>query len=92
VRRDITSFNQETKRAATVPQGALFTNAVKSSDGLASASVNTNTFCKALGQAVIQQEAQYDYITRAINENWCRMYKDVLNDLRESAFVISTDV
>jgi hypothetical protein len=58
---------------------------------LASASVNTNTFC-AWGQAVIQQEAQYDYITRAINENWwSRMYKDVLNDLRESAFVISTD-
>jgi hypothetical protein len=27
--KDITSFNQETKRAATVPQGALFTNAVK---------------------------------------------------------------
>jgi hypothetical protein len=24
--KDITSFNQETKRAATVPQGALFTN------------------------------------------------------------------
>jgi hypothetical protein len=39
-------------------------------------------FVKHWGQAVIQQEAQYDYITRAINENWwSRMYKDVLNDL-----------
>jgi hypothetical protein len=94
--KDITSFNDETKRAATVPQGALFTNAVKNlSDGLASASVNTNVFrhfVKHWGQAVIQQEAQYDYITRAINENWwSRMYKDVLNDLRESALVISKD-
>jgi hypothetical protein len=35
------------------------------------------TFVKHWGQ-VIQQEAQYDYITRAINENWwSRMYKDV---------------
>jgi hypothetical protein len=56
------------------------------------ASVNTNVFrhfVKHWGQAVIQQ-AQYDYITRAINENWwSRMYKDVLNN--ESALVISTD-
>jgi hypothetical protein len=51
---------------------------------LASASVNTNVFRHFVKhrQAVIQQEAQYDYITRAINENWwSRMYKDVLNDL-----------
>lgn len=94
--KDITDFNDETKRAAVVPQGPLFTNAVKSlSDGLASASVNVNIFrhiVKHWGQAVIQQEAQYDYITRAIHENWwSRMYKDVLNDLQESALIISED-
>ncbi len=94
--RDITDLNEETKRAAVIPPGPLFTNAVKNlSDGLASASVNVNIFrhiVKHWGQAVIQQEAQYDYITRAINENWwSRMYKDVLNDLRESARIINED-
>jgi hypothetical protein len=94
--KDITDFNDETKRAAVVPQGPIFTNAVKNlSDGLASASVNVNIFrhiVKHWGQAVIQQEAQYDYITRAIHENWwSRMYKDVLNDLQESALIISED-
>lgn len=94
--KDITSYNMETKKAAIVPQGPLFANAVKNlSDGLASASVNVNIFrhfVKYWGQAVIQEEAQYDYITRAINDNWwSRMYKDVLNDLKESALIISKD-
>ena len=94
--QDITDLNQETKRAANIPPGPLFTNAIKNlSDGLASASVNVNIFrhiVKYWGQAVIQQEAQYDYITREINENWwSTMYKDVLNDLKESARIISED-
>lgn len=94
--QDITDLNVETKRAAVIPPGPLFTNAIKSlSDGLASASVNVNIFrhiVKHWGQAVIQQEAQYDYITRAVNENWwSRMYKDVLNDLQEAARIINED-
>lgn len=94
--KDITDLNVETKRAAAIPPGPLFTNAVKNlSDGLASASVNVNIFrhfVKYWGQAVIQQEAQYDYITRQINDNWwSRMYKDVLNDLKESARIINED-
>ena len=94
--KDITDFNEETKRAAVVPQAPLFTNSVKSlSDGLASASVNVNIFrhfVKHWGQAVIQEATQYDYITRAVHENWwSRMYKDVLNDLQESALIISED-
>ncbi len=94
--KDITDLNEETKRAAVIPPGPLFTNAVKNlSDGLASASVNVNIFrhiVKHWGQAVIQQEAQYDYVTRAIHENWwSRMYKDVLNDLNEAARIINED-
>lgn len=94
--KDITDLNEETKRAAIIPPGPLFTNAVKNlSDGLASASVNVNIFrhiVKHWGQAVIQQEAQYDYITRNVHENWwSRMYKDVLNDLQEAALIISED-
>lgn len=94
--KDITDLNEETKRAAVIPPGPLFTNAIKNlSDGLASASVNVNIFrhiVKHWGQAVIQQEAQYDYITRGIHENWwSRMYKDVLNDLEEAKRIITED-
>ncbi|WP_026836827.1 SusD/RagB family nutrient-binding outer membrane lipoprotein [Gillisia sp. JM1] len=94
--KDITDFNEETKRAAVIPPGPLLTNAVKNlSDGLATASINVNIFrhfVKHWGQAVIQQETQYDYITRAVNENWWSiMYKDVLNDLKESARIINED-
>lgn len=94
--KDITDLNEETKRAAVIPPGPLFTNAVKNlSDGLASASVNVNIFrhiVKYWGQAVIQEEAQYDYITRNIHENWwSRMYRDVLNDLKEATRIINKD-
>jgi hypothetical protein len=94
---DITRFNDETKRASEVPPGSLFSNAVKTlSDGLASASVNVNIFRHFINhwaQAVIQEEAQFNYITRSINDAWwTRMYRDVLSDLKESARIILNDV
>lgn len=93
---DITRFNDETKRASEVPPGSLFSNAVKTlSDGLASASVNVNIFRHFVNhwaQAVIQEEAQFNYVTRSINDAWwTRMYRDVLNDLKESARIITND-
>ncbi|WP_189605573.1 SusD/RagB family nutrient-binding outer membrane lipoprotein [Salinimicrobium marinum] len=93
---DITDLNEETKRAATVPQGPLFSNAIKTlSDGLATASINMNIyrhFVSHWAQAVIQQETNFDYITRAIHENWWEMlYKDVLTDLEEAKSIISED-
>jgi hypothetical protein len=95
--KDITKLNVETKKAAAIPPGPLFSNAVKGlSDALASCSVNLNLFrhfVKHWGQAVIQEEAQYDYITRAVNQAWWdRMYRDVLNDLKESSRIIAADV
>ncbi|RTY73472.1 SusD/RagB family nutrient-binding outer membrane lipoprotein [Flavobacterium sp. LS1R10] len=94
---DITRFNDETKRASEVPPGSLFSNAVKTlSDGLASASVNVNIFRHFVNhwaQAVIQEEAQFNYVTRSINDTWwTRMYRDVLNDLKESSRIITNDV
>ena len=94
--KDITDLNEETKRAAVIPPGPLFANAVKDlSDALATASINVNIFrhfVKHWAQAVIQQETQYDYTTRAINENWWSiLYKDVLNDLQEAAILIEED-
>lgn len=94
--KDISRFNEETKRASEIPPGPLFSNAVKNlSDGLASASVNLNIFrhfVKHWAQAVIQEEAQYNYIFRAIHQAWWdRMYRDVLNDLKQSSIIISKD-
>ena len=94
---DITRFNKETKLASSVPAGSLFSNSVKTlSDGLASASVNVNIFRHFINhwaQAVIQEEANFDYITRSISDAWwTRMYRDVLNDLKESARIVSNDL
>ena len=94
--KDITRFNTETKNAAVVPAGPLFTGATKSlCDGLVSAAVGTNIyrhFIKHWAQAVIQEEAQYDFVTRATHQSWwARMYRDVLNDLNESARIITED-
>ncbi|RYZ17082.1 MAG: SusD/RagB family nutrient-binding outer membrane lipoprotein, partial [Sphingobacteriales bacterium] len=87
---------QETKRPSAVPAGMLFNSAVKSMvDGMATASVNANVFrhvVKHWGQATNQEEAQYDFLTRAINTAWwTRMYRDVLSDLREAKRIITAD-
>jgi hypothetical protein len=94
--KDISSINTETKKASAVPAGTLFANSIKNiSDGLASASVNVNTFrhiVKHWAQAVIQEDAQYDFITRAVHQAWwTRMYRDVLIDLKDAARIISED-
>lgn len=94
--KDISRFNNETKKPPVVPGPMLFSNAVKNiSDGLANASVNINVFrftVKHWAMSVYQDEAQYDFNTRAIPQAWwTRMYRDVLNDLRESARIISAD-
>lgn len=94
--KNISRFNDETKKAANVPAGTLFSNAVRNvSDVLASASVNTNPFrfvVKHWAMAVYQDEAQYDFSTRNIPQAWWTiLYRDVLNDLNESAKIITAD-
>ena len=72
--KDISRFNEETKKPATVPAGSLFSNAVKTlADGLVNASVNVNVFrftVKHWAMAVYQDEAQYNFTTRAIPQAW----------------------
>jgi hypothetical protein len=94
--KNISEKNQETKKPANVPGATLFSNAVKNiSDGLANASVNVNVFrftVKHWAMAVYQDEAQYNFTTRAIPQAWwTRMYRDVLIDLKDAARVISND-
>src|SRR4030095_11393181 len=92
-KKNIDQLNQESKRAAAVPAGTLFNNGVKTlSDGMASANVNVNIFrhvIKHWAQATNQEEAQYDFNTRAINAAWwTRMYRDIINDLRDAKRIV----
>ncbi len=94
--KNITDRNVDTKKASSVPGGTLFSTGVKSlTDGLTTADVNNNIFrhvVKHWGQATNEEEAQYDFATRAIPQAWwTRMYRDVLSDFQESTIVISND-
>lgn len=94
--KDISSFNDETKRPAIVPAGPLFSNAVKTlADNYGSGSVNVNVFrftVKHWAMAVYQDEAQYDFSTRGIPQTWWTvMYRDILNDLEESKRITTAD-
>lgn len=95
--KDISKFNDETKRAAVVPAGTLFSNATRNlSDNLVSASVNTNPFrfiVKHWAMATYQDEVQFNFSTRNIPQAWwASMYRDILNDYKESARIITDDV
>ncbi len=95
--KDISRFNEETKRAAKVPGPTLFSNATRNlSDNLVSASVNTNPFrfiVKHWSMATYQDEAQYDFSTRNIPQAWwAGMYRDILNDYKEAGRIISEDI
>src|SRR6187397_1353217 len=88
--KDISRFNDETKKAADVPSATLFSNAVRNVvDGITSPNVNVNVFrftVQHWAMTTYQDEVQYDFTTRAIPERWWgRMYRDVLSDLGEAA-------
>src|SRR6476620_10544752 len=94
--KNISGYNDETKKPANVPAPTLFSNAVRNlSDALASGSVNTNVFrftVKHWAMAVYQDEAQYDFSTRNIPQTWWTiMYRDVLADLNESSRLVTAD-
>lgn len=94
--KDISRFNEETKKAADVPAATLFSNGVRNVvDGVVSPSVNTNVFrftVQHWAMSTYQDEVQYDFITRGVPQAWwARMYRDVLNDLQESARLITAN-
>lgn len=91
--KDISRFNEETKKAATVPAGSLFANATKNlTDYLASTSVNINVFRLVTQQwatTTYQDEPNYDFTTRNIPQSWWTwMYRDVLIDYGEAKRLI----
>ena len=92
--KHIDKYNDETKNPAVVPAGTLLANStVNLVDGLASASVNTNVFrftTKQWAMTTYQDEAQYDFFIRRINDAWwTRMYRDVLADLNNAIGVVN---
>lgn len=94
--KNISSLNDQTKAAANVPAGTLFSYGTRIlSDNLASASVNSNVFrfvVKHWAMVTYQDEVQYDFNTRAIPRAWwSAMYKDVLVNLNKSAQIITAD-
>lgn len=95
-KKDITSLNVETKKPADVPAGTLFAYATKSYvDAVTECSVNSNVFRFTVSHwamAIYQEEAQYDFGTRNISQNWwASMYRDVLKNLSQSATIIKAD-
>lgn len=94
--KDITRFNEQTKRAETVPPETLFSNATKNlSDLLASANVNVNVFrftVQHWAATTYQDEPRYDFTTRAIpNGIWTRLYRLILANLYQSQQLIEAD-
>lgn len=94
--KDITRFNDDTKRAASVPAESLFSYAVTQyASALASSNVNLNVFRFTVGHwaaTTYQDEPQYDFETRAIpGALWTRMYRNVLNNLKDAKRIISAD-
>lgn len=92
--KDISRFNEETKRASIVGAETLFSNGFRNVvDAVTSPNVNTNVFrftAQNWAMATYQDEVQYDFITRAIPQRWWTiMYRDVLSDLKESARIIN---
>lgn len=90
-------MNKETKRAAAVPAGTLFSNATRNlADNLASASVNTNPLrftVKHWAATTYQDEPRYDFVTRNINRTWWNaLYKDVLADYNDATKIVTADM
>ncbi len=94
--KDLSSLNEQTKAASSVPAGALFASASRElSDELAEASVNINIFrfvVKHWAMVTYQDEVQYDFNTRFIPRTWWLiLYRDVLVDLKDAARIVNED-
>ncbi|HEY6899796.1 MAG TPA: SusD/RagB family nutrient-binding outer membrane lipoprotein [Puia sp.] len=94
--KDISRFNNQTKRSAVVPAAPLYTNATRNlSDQLANIGGGNITLhiVGYMAQAIIEDNAQFNFQTAGMtNTQWNVMYRDVLNDLKRSDSILSQDV
>jgi hypothetical protein len=93
--KDISRFNDQTKKASEVPAAPLFTNGTRNlSDQLASIGGGNITLhiVGHMAQAVIEDNAQYNFQTSGMpTTHWNVLYRDVLNDLKRSDSILSQD-
>jgi len=93
--KDISSYNDQTKKAAVVPAAPLFTNATRGLSDQMSNIGGGNITLHIVGhmaQAIIEDNAQYNFQTSGMpNTQWNVLYRDVLNDLKRSDSILSTD-
>jgi hypothetical protein len=94
--KDISSYNNQTKKAAVVPAAPLFTNGTLSlSNQLASNGGGNITLhiVQYMAQAVIEDNAQYNFQTSGMpTTQWTVLYRDALNDLKRSDSILSTTI
>jgi len=94
--KDISSYNDQTKKAAVVPAAPLFTNGTLSlTNQLANNGGGNITLhiVQYMAQAVIEDNAQYNFQTSGMpNTQWTALYRDALNDLKRADSILSTQV
>jgi hypothetical protein len=92
--KDISSYNDQTKKAAVVPAAPLFTNGMLSlTNQLASNGGGNITLhiVQYMAQSIIEDNAQYNFQTAGMpNTQWNALYRDALNDLKRSDSILST--
>jgi hypothetical protein len=89
-------WNVDQKRASAVPPRTLFTGALKNiTDALTTPNVNSNNyrmFVQYWATTTYLDEPRYNMTQRLYSENfWNSMYRDALNDLKESKRLIEED-
>ncbi|QNL50842.1 SusD/RagB family nutrient-binding outer membrane lipoprotein [Olivibacter sp. SDN3] len=95
--KSLDDYNIDQKNPGEVPQGPLFSNALKElTDNVTSPSVNINVFRFWMQQwtaTTYQDEPRYNFVTRNIQQNfWNPFYREVLHDLLESKRIAQEDV
>ncbi|MVT10775.1 SusD/RagB family nutrient-binding outer membrane lipoprotein [Chitinophaga tropicalis] len=93
---DLSSLNDDPKKATDVPGDMLFTSAQKNLyDNMTSNSVNLNVFrllAQQQAQVTYIDESRYDLATRNIPQAfWHALYRDVLEDLYAAKNLIKGD-
>ncbi|HXB06961.1 MAG TPA: SusD/RagB family nutrient-binding outer membrane lipoprotein, partial [Puia sp.] len=94
--KDISSYNDQTKKAAVVPAAPLFTDGMLNlSNQLANNGGGNITLhiVDYMAQAVIEDNAQYNFQTAGMpGTQWNTLYEGCLNNLKRSDSILSQSV
>lgn len=94
--KDISSYNDQTKKAAVVPAAPLFTNGMLSLTNQLANNGGGNIslhIVQYMAQAVIEDNAQYNFQTSGMpNTQWTSIYEGCLNNLKRADSILSQSV